>query len=59
MDYEFGEPLGDFYEIEDWVYRRDFTNSIIIVNLSNDDTHTVEINSVIYELEPHSAEIII
>jgi len=51
--------LDDFYEIEDWVFRRDFTNSIIIVNLSNNDPHTIEIDDIIYELEPHSAEIII
>ena len=59
MDYEYGEPIGDYYQLTGSVYRRDFNNAIIIVNLSNDNAHTVVIDDITYELEPHTGEIII
>jgi len=59
MDYEYGEPIGDYYQLTGSVYRRDFNNAIIIVNLSNDNVHTVVIDDITYELEPHTGEIII
>lgn len=58
MDYNHGKALNDYYKIKGEVYRRDFENSSVVVNISDHSNYTVNINGKIYELNPKQGLII-
>ncbi len=58
MDYEFGDPLGDYYHIQDEVYARQFQYATVVANIDTAQTENVYIGGQWYELEPRSGLII-
>ncbi len=58
MDYEFGDPIGDYYNIGGSVYARQFENAIVVANISPDSSETVQINDQMYELDIRTGLII-
>ena len=50
MDYEFGNPIGNYYNIQDSVYARQFENATVVANISPSVTSTVEIDGSSYEI---------
>lgn len=55
MDTAFGSPVGSYYNAFDQVYAREFTNYIVVANLSPTDAENITINSENYELQPRCA----
>ena len=43
MDYEFGDPIGDYTNIQESVYVHQFENATVVVNISPTLIHTVDI----------------
>ena len=58
MDYEFGNPIGDYYNVQGSVYARQFENATVVANIAASTTYTVEIGGISYELAGRSALII-
>jgi len=58
MDYEFGEPIGDYYNVQGSVYARQFENATVAANISPSTTYTVVIDGTSYEIGTRSGLII-
>lgn len=57
MALDLGTPLGAYY-VQDDLYLRRLTKSIVIVNLSMTETYSTTINEIPVTLGPHSTQII-
>ena len=57
MDYIYGAPMGDYYNVDDSVYAREFENSIVVANIATSSS-TFEINGESYTLEGRTSLII-
>ncbi len=58
MDYEFGDPEGDYYNIQGSVYARQFENALVVANINPSASDSVYINGQWYDIEPRSGLII-
>ena len=58
MDYEFGNPIGDYYNIQGSVYARQFENATVVANISPSTTYTIVLNGTSYTIGSRSALII-
>jgi hypothetical protein len=58
MDYEFGNPIGDYYKIQGSVYARQFQNATVVANISPSTASTVTINGVSYSIGSRTALIL-
>jgi hypothetical protein len=59
MDYEFGNPVGDYYQIQGSVYARHFENATVVANISPSTTYTITINGESYTIGSRTALIIL
>ena len=58
MDYEFGSPTSDYYNVAESVFARQFQNATVIANISSSTNSTVVIDGDSYELAARSALIV-
>jgi len=58
MDYEFGNPIGDYYNIVGSVYARQFENATVVANISPSSSYTIEIGGNTYQIGSRSGLII-
>ncbi len=58
MDYEFGNPVGEYYQIEGSVYARRFENATVVANISPSQTYTITIGGQSYKMESRTGLII-
>jgi hypothetical protein len=58
MDYEFGNPIGDYYNIVGSVYARQFENATVVANIAHSLSYTIEIDGNSYQIGSRSALII-
>ena len=58
MDYEFGEPLGAYYNVQGSVYARRFENATVVANLSPSTSYTVSIDGTSYTIRARRGRII-
>jgi len=52
MDHEFGNPIGEYYNVQGSVYARQFENATVVANISPSTTYTVVIDGSSYTIGP-------
>jgi hypothetical protein len=58
MDYEFGNPVGEYYKIQGSVYARQFENATVVANISPSTTTTITLNGTSYTIGCRTALIL-
>jgi hypothetical protein len=58
MDHEFGNPVGEYYNVQGSIYARNFENATVVANISPSTTYTISIGGTSYQIGPRTGMII-
>lgn len=52
LDYNFGNPRSDVYQVAENIFGRDYDHAKVFVNFTDDQTYEITVNETVYQLPP-------